>query len=86
MISSHVRLHCNVVGDVDNVNGLEGCCCFGFGEEVVKEAAVVVIIGDYGLPAAESVIGDDIDDDDDDCDGTDLFVIVFLCVFLFIIL
>ena len=60
----------DVIGDMDNVVGLEYGSYFDFAAEVVEEAAVTVIIGDYGLATAESVIGDDIDDDD--CDDFDV--------------
>ena len=66
-------MDCDVIDDIDNVDGLEYGSYFGFGEEVVGEAAVAVIVCDYGLAAAESVIGDDIDDND--CDD-------FVCVFI----
>ena len=73
-------MNCNAVGDVDNVDGLEDCYCFGFGEEVIGEAAVAVIVGDYGLAAAESVIGDDIDDND--CDDFVCVFILWFCIYI----
>ena len=70
-------MDCDEVDDVDNVDGLESCYCFGFGEEVIGEAAVVVIVGDSGLTAAKSVIGDKIHDDDDDYDDIVGIVVLF---------
>ena len=52
---------------------MEGCYCFGLGEEVIVEAVVAVFVGDYGLDLDGSVIGDDIDDD--------CVMIVWWCVF-----
>ena len=70
-------MDCDGVCDVDNVDGLECCYCFGFGKEVIGEAAVVVIVGDSGLVAAKSVIGDKMDDDDDDYDVIGIVALYF---------
>ena len=57
-------MDCDRVDDEDVVDRLEYGSCFGFGREVVGEAAVAVFVGDYGLDLDGSVICDDIDDDD----------------------
>ena len=62
-------------GDRDVVDGLEVGSCFAFGEEVVVESIVAVVVGDSSLDPVGSVIGDD---KDDDCD--DFAVGVVLCV------
>ena len=71
-------IHYDAVDDGDNVDGLEADCYFGFAVEVVWEAAVDVIVGDCGLLAAGSVIGDDINDDDWDDFGILGFVLFFV--------
>ena len=62
-------------GDVDNVDWLEVASCFGFGEWVVVEAVVAVVVGDSGLPSAASVISYNTDDDNYDVIG-----VVVVCV------
>ena len=57
-------MDCDNVDDEDVVDVLEYGSCFGFGGEVVGEAAVAVFVGNYGLDSGGSVICDDIDDDD----------------------
>ena len=75
-------MECDAVGDKDNVDWIECCFCFGFGEEVFGEAAVAVIVGYSGLAAAESVIRDKIDADDDD-DVIDVVVLFWLRISTF---
>ena len=59
IISEHIWLDCDRVDDEDVFDGLEYGSCFGFGGEVVGEAAVAVFVGDYDLDLDGSVIGDD---------------------------
>ena len=76
IISEHIWLDCDRVDDEDVFDGLEYGFCFGFGGEVVGEAAVAVFVfvGGYGLDLDGSVICDHIDDDDN------CVIIVWRCV------
>ena len=71
-----IWLNYDAVGDEDDVDWLEVCFGFEFGEGVIGEAAVAVISGDCGLAAAGLVICDDINDDD--CDDVHVVVVVFV--------
>ena len=62
-------IHYDAVDDGDNVDVLEVDYCFDFGEEVVLEAVVPVVVGNSGIASAWLVIGDKIDDDNYDVLG-----------------
>ena len=86
IICKHIWLDCEAVDDRDIVNWLEVDYCFDFGEEVVLESIVAVVVGNSGIALTGLVIDDGIDNDDCDCFGFVIFFVERMSPFSFYII